>query len=255
MFPPADVEFDDFTDDIELNRLIKAAIWRFRKMRIRSGTARRSLQRFDASLADVEHVDYDRRRVPTVSYNRLNQHYRPAVELSRMILKSESIELESGDSTATSFFVDMNVVFENFVVVALREVLRLPTGVFPQNAQGKLFHLDRNRQVSLEPDLSWWDGGTCRFVGDVKYKPNVKGSDLYQLLAYVASADLPGGLLIYPEGEARPVRHEVRHLGRELRVMTINPQGTEEEILEEVKRVAVVIRRLRAAAIGEARAA
>ena len=49
---------------------------------------------------------------------------------------------------------------------------------------------------------------TVLFVGDAKYKriagqqfcaPN---ADLYQLLAYATALDLPGGLLIYAQGEA-----------------------------------------------------
>ena len=60
--------------------------------------------------------------------------------------------------------------------------------------------------MRLAPDLTWWDGPTCTFVGDAKYK-NVSGervpnADLYQLLAYATALDLPGGLLAYARGEA-----------------------------------------------------
>ena len=62
-------------------------------------------------------------------------------------------------------------------------------------------HLDEAGRVRLQPDLSWWDGRVCTFVGDAKYKrtkdERVPNADLYQMLAYATALDLPGGLLVY----------------------------------------------------------
>ena len=63
----------------------------------------------------------------------------------------------------------MNGVFEDFVVVALREVLGVSERAFHKGARGRELYLDSDRRVSLEPDISWWEAG-CAFVGDVKYK-------------------------------------------------------------------------------------
>ncbi len=192
LFPPAEVRYDEFTQDIEVNRLIKAAIARLGRMRIRSDAARRSLRLFDSALETVSLVHYDPRQLPDVVYTRLNEHYRPAVELAKLILRSTSFELRHGEVRASAFLVDMNEVFENFVVVALRDVLRLSARTFPQGASGRPLRLDSAERIALKPDLSWWDGGACTFVGDVKYKRvNVAGvehHDLYQLLAYTVSA-------------------------------------------------------------------
>ena len=73
--------------------------------------------------------------------------------------------------------------------------------------------LDHEGRVSLRPDLTWWDGLECLFVGDAKYK-NVTGArvphaDLYQLLSYVTALGLPGGLLVYAQGEAEPASYTV----------------------------------------------
>ena len=97
----------------------------------------------------------------------------------------------------------MNRVFEDFVIVALREALGLSAIIFTQGASGKLLHLDEARRVRLEPDMSWWEGSFCTFVGDVKYKrlTGNKNADLYQMLAYLAATDLQSGLLVYAAGE------------------------------------------------------
>ena len=50
--------------------------------------------------------------------------------------------------------------------------------------------------------------------------------DLYQLLAYATALDLPGGLLIYAQGEEEPAAHRVRHAGKLLEVAALNLSGT-----------------------------
>ena len=93
--------------------------------------------------------------------------------------------------------------------------------------------LDKTRRVRLEPDLSWWQDRCCVFVGDAKYK-NVAGersvpnADLYQLLAYVTALDLPGGLLIYAQGEADTTTYRVRHSRKRLEVAALDLSGTME---------------------------
>ena len=90
---------------------------------------------------------------------------------------------------------------------------------FPQGSRGHPLHLDEKRLIRLKPDVSWWEGSACRFVGDLKYKrldaSGVVHSDLYQLLTYSVAAGLPGGLLVYAAGEAEPKTHRIaKEIGR-----------------------------------------
>ena len=123
LFPPIEVSYDEFTEDIEPNRIIKAAIVRLGRMRIRSGKDRRRLREFDQILGQVAEVEYPPGAIPEVSFHRLNRHYEPAIRLAQLILRSTSIELLPGAARSSTFLVDMNKVFENFMVVALRETL------------------------------------------------------------------------------------------------------------------------------------
>ena len=86
---------------------------------------------------------------------------------------------------------------------------------------------------------------------EVQHVPN---ADLYQLLAYVTALDLPGGLLVYAQGEAEPVVHEVRCSGKRLEVAALDLSGTLDEVLRRVG-VAVKVRGLRDKARGMPRAA
>jgi 5-methylcytosine-specific restriction enzyme subunit McrC len=244
--PPIEVRYDEFTEDIEVNRLVKAAIRRLGMLRIRSETLRQSLRDFDGTLSRVSSVEYDSRNLPDISWTRLNEHYRPAVELAKLILRATSFELRHGEVRSTTFLVNMNVVFEDFVLVALRESLGLSEQTLPK---GALLHLDTVEEVRMEPDISWWEGRDCVFVGDVKYKrleaEAVKNADLYQLLSYTIASDLPEGLLVYAAGERDPGTHEVVHVGKELTIVTMDLDGKPEDILGQIDRIAERIRGMR----------
>lgn len=156
-YPPAEVVHDEFTEDVEENRLLKGGDLEVGPhARLRSGASRRSLGQLDAVLERVSLVGYDPQGLPDVSYTRLSERYRPAVELAKLVLRSAaSFELGHGRVRASSFLVDMNRVFEDFVVVALREALGATEREFPQGAEGRRLFLDEARRVRLEPDLSW----------------------------------------------------------------------------------------------------
>lgn len=249
--PPIEVAFDEFTTDIVENRLLRAALNVIRRSGVRSARVSDVLRAIETRLEDVALVEYEPRRLPTVAYTRLNAHYRPALELARYILASSSYELRDGEVRATAFVIEMNRTFEDFVVVALREVLNVPAHVFPQGVRHRLW-LDQDERLELRPDLSWWDGERCAFVGDVKYKrTDLDGepADLYQLLAYLIGTDLDQGMLVYAAGEADPTTHVVHLLGRRLIVRALSLQGGPAEILAEVGQLATEVRRLRREAI------
>ena len=154
----------------------------------------------------------------------------------------------------------MNDVFQGFVTRTLRESLgvsertlrsdqRLPRPIF----------LAEGESLRLKPDLTWWDGRTCTFVGDAKYKRidvrGVPNADLYQILAYATALDLPGGLLVYAKGEAEPVKYVVPGAGKRLEVFAVDLAGSIEDLHATVDRLAQRVRLLRSEALGAALAA
>jgi len=245
---PVELQYDDFTDDVIENRLLRAAIERLLRLPLRHESSRRDLRELHGSLATVTPVAYRAGRVPEPAWTRLNGRYRPAVDLARLILDNSSLNLTSGTTTATSVLFDMASVFEDFVVVSLREALGATDRTFPQGAVGRRLRLDSEGDIALAPDLSWWQDDRCLFVGDCKYKrakvEGVPNADLYQLLAYTTALDLPDGLLIYAAGEYPAGTHTVRHAGKRLHVVTLDLAGEPSMILMEIERLADRVRRL-----------
>ena len=245
---PIEVAYDEYTEDIEHNRLLKTALHRLSHAQIRSMTVRQELRRLRSAFDMVQLGAYRRGVVPAIRYTRLDEHYRPAVELARLIIENSSLELFGGKVSGASFLIDMNVVFEQFLYVALGEALNLTRDRWQHQARLKL---DKGGSINMEPDLSWWasrpGGGTLpRFVGDAKYKkldtPGFRHADIYQMLAYCTAADLPSGLLIYANGEGEPAKYRIDHAEKTIEVAALDLSGAPEAILGDVERLAERVR-------------
>ena len=196
----------------------------------------------------VELASYRRGAVPTIAYNRLNRHYRPAVELARLIIESSSLELRHGEVTGAAFMIDMNAVFERFLRAALREALHLPERQWPEGERERRLTLDEAGRVRLFPDLMWRSGPMREpiFVGDAKYKRIVPSgwpnADIYQMLAYCTAADL----LVRPPGlRGRGERHGVppsqARRQNDRGGMTLDLTGTPDEMLAAVGELASTV--------------
>ena len=251
---PVELRYDEFTADILLNRLVKAAAHRLGRLELRSREARNRVAWVAESLRDVSLAAFPPGGVPEVGFDRLNGHYRGVVALARLVLRHGAFEAGRGKVRASGFLMDMNQVFQEFVTVALRECLGLSEHSFRSDDRlsgDYRAHLDEADRVGLRPDLSWWDNGICTFVGDAKYKrtkdERAPNADLYQMLAYASALDLPGGLLIYAEGdpEGSAASYRVRHAGKHLHVATLDLAGPIANLKSEIGALAAQVRGLR----------
>ncbi len=242
---PVEVRYDEFTDDILENRLVKAAVARLGELRLRSQKARTGLGWAWAMLDNVSVVDYRPKDVPEVEFDRLNEHYRQVVALARLILRHGAFESGRGEVRAQGFLMDMNVVFQEFVTVALREALGVTESAFKERCIDKL---DEKGRISLKPDLVWQEGSSYKFIGDAKYKylepKGFKHADIYQMLAYCTAANLPSGLLIYAAGDNKqPSTYRVKHICKTIEVATLDLRGEMKDILREVKCIAGLVKK------------
>ena len=246
---PVELRFDEFTEDIRANQLVKTAAARLRNMTLNSSEARRGLGWIAAILENVSLLEFRRRNVPEIRFDRLNEHYRHVVGLARLVLLHSEFESFRGDVRASGFLINMNDLFQEFVTQALREALNVSDKTLRDDKSIRRLTLAKKNRVPIRPDLSWWDGENCMFVGDAKYKKvvhsSVPNADLYQLLAYTTALNLPGGLLIYAKGEAEAATYEIRNTCKQIEVVALDLSGTLEEILARVNDIACKIELLR----------
>lgn len=205
---PMACSWDDFTADVDENRCLTAAVRLALRVPDVPHDDRRRLRRLLAALDGVAEptVTMALDRLDRIQYSRLNEHYRPALALARLILANCTLQDQHGDTAASAFMLDMNQLFEDFVTARLQRAL---CGRLDVRAQTRPY-LDDERQVQIKPDLTFRHRGETVGVADLKYKlaeadtsttgpagPLARHGDYYQLLAYTTALKLSEGTLIY----------------------------------------------------------
>lgn len=248
---PMEVTYDEFTMDIAENRLLKAALRRIERLRLRDDRLKPLARELLSSLDVVADVRIDRRSLADVSITRLNRHYEQAIGLARLIVAFASADLVHGGAPVPSFVIDMDKVFEDFVYRVVGDALKLRRGRW---RQGKETTLDVRGRVAIKPDLSIWVGKRCTFVGDVKYKVTDIGEndDLYQVLSYARATGVREAVLVYASAAREADQHVVRHDGTTLHVRYIDLEANDDAIFAAATELAKLIRRIHAASRGGA---
>lgn len=242
---PVEVRYDDFTTDIEENRLLKAALGRVVRMKLKNEDLRNRAHTQRQALENVEAVRFRAGYLPRPMITRLNRHYESALDLARTVLQATTADLASGQLRTPTFLLDMNKVFEEFIYAKLHEHLRPKPPL--KWAHEKHVKLDELRRVTMKPDLSLWSRKRCVFVGDAKYKQTEIGDrdDLYQVLAYAKALGVPEAMLIYASVGRGRTSHIVRNDGAVIRIRALDLAAPEQlleehlaELAEEVLRMA-----------------
>lgn len=237
---PLAVSYQEHDEDILENRLLLAALDAVTELRIHSDTTRHSVTRLRRTLTDVTSERYDPRQLPTVTWTRLNQHYRPAVELARLILTGVEADLHAGAIRAPGLVINMNSLFENFVRNATRHALDLTEQEFPTGRDAPL-PLDDARRLLVEPDLSRWINGRCRIVGELKYRYDTghgHAPNLYQTLAYATAAGVPDAILVYADGPTTGTTHHLPNTGVRIHVRHLDLNLPPADLLHQIRLLA-----------------
>lgn len=248
LVPPISVTFDDYSVDNTENRIIKCAIDAASHLPIRRKKTIDDLQYLRAMFSDVTHVEFDKNFLPEPVWTRLNAHLKYPVDLAKRVIRSSSISLNSGTDASDEFLINMANVFEDFVVTALREELKLSASDMPRaNEIANNPYLDQDRLIKLKPDISRWSGQRCVAIGDVKYKrttaDGVLHPDIYQLLAYSIATDLKRASVIYAcgKGEREDLMigtHHVSGAEIDIDVFALDLTRSSDEVLAQIAEIA-----------------
>ena len=213
------VTFDEFTADNQLNRVLRYVVERLYQL-TRNFHNRQMLHELQQWMEDVTLLPKvnieDLRLIPIT---RLNQCFEPLLNLARLFLENESIQLSSGNfqTFAFAFALDINKLFEEFVISFIdrhrHEIL--PTALqdceLLSQSMGAVRYLAKTSNqlpvFQLKPDLVMRQKVSFPLIIDTKYKRLKEGdrklgvsqADFYQMYAYSQRYDCPHVLLIYPQ--------------------------------------------------------
>ena len=119
MLVPLEVSYDEFTEDIAENRILRAALDRMGKVPGVRPEVLSRLRQLKGKLDAVTRLPSGA-PLPPWSPSRMNVRYHAVLRLAELILRNASAEAGEGKQQTASFVVDMAQVFGDFVGAALR---------------------------------------------------------------------------------------------------------------------------------------
>lgn len=198
------VEYDEFTEDNLLNRILKTVMKRMREL-TKSAENKRKLTIGINALGNVGSIQLSNVTFERVRFNRLNEMYRPLFDMARMFYRNQQPGLRAGDEYTFSFLVPLNELFE-YTVYKLMERGYERTH-FKLGYQGPRKYLDSSQSTFLlKPDITVTGRTGVEMIVDAKYKEpfvdslvKLSQSDVYQMLAYAVRYRCSSVSLIYPK--------------------------------------------------------
>jgi 5-methylcytosine-specific restriction enzyme subunit McrC len=211
------VTYDEFTADNQLNRVLRYVVERLYQL-TRNFHNRQMLHELRQWMEEVTLLPkVNAEDLRLINITRLNQRFEPLLNLARLFLENESLQLSSGSFETFAFALDMNKLFEEFVIIFID---RHRVDILPEHLQdcellpqslGAVRYLARNsdnHQVfQLKPDLVIRHKVSFPLLVDTKYKRlkecdrklGISQADFYQMYAYAQRYDCHHVLMIYPQ--------------------------------------------------------
>jgi 5-methylcytosine-specific restriction enzyme subunit McrC len=204
-----------FTCNNELMKYLKACTLYFANLS-KSNWLRIQMHRLSSLFGDVDTIDINKMKNKNIKFNRLNEPYQDAYNLSRLILSGLLIKPNSSESVSgVVFLLDMNKLFEDFFAAFIennwKKLSRKHSSakILKQKSSKYLF-IDRKARP-LIPDVRVLNpSDETEIVFDTKYKskpePIILGDafsrvskvDLYQMYAYSTKYNAKETILVYP---------------------------------------------------------
>jgi len=202
MLVPLEVSYDEFTEDIAENRILRAALERMGTVPGVRPEVLSRLRQLKGKLDAVTRLPSGA-PLPPWSPSRMNVRYHAVLRLAELILRNASAEAGEGKQQTASFVVDMAQVFEDFVGAALREAMSAYPGELRLQYNALLSEAvhDADR-LSVRPGAVHLLGGRPVVVYDAKYKAASDlgaslSADHFQMLAYCTALRVPTAWLVY----------------------------------------------------------
>lgn len=213
-------EYDEITTSTIENQIIKSTLFNALKLPLSENTYRRILLLIRL-LSDISCINLSKKTFQNISYHRLNFHYKSIISLCKLIFENSILSDNEGAHPFSGFIVDMNKIFEKFVLRYLQSKLSeeyIHPGSKTDWAVPKDAYLP-----ALKPDIVI--DGKCLI--DTKYYSSPLGdnnklhsSHLYQMLTYMNAYKL-SGVLVYPENNISiNNKYSTNHLN--ISIKTIN---------------------------------
>jgi 5-methylcytosine-specific restriction enzyme subunit McrC len=202
--------YSEFTCDTMENRILKYTLYHLSRIKLSSNVLQKRVRQTIHFFDQVSLVVVYSKSFPKIIYTRLTEHYRPIINLCQLIIENSTLNLQkTGEIRYSSFLIDMNRLFESFLLGFLSKKLK----GYNVRGEGRGMHdysLDLMGEMTQKPDIIVRKNGIDLLVIDAKYKQlkinqnrqiDVIISDARQVWSYcrVPKTKMPFGILVYPK--------------------------------------------------------
>jgi len=172
-------EFDDFSEDNELNQFFLYAI----KTLINFTKNKMTLRKCEIIFDEVSLRKFDINNMK-FNFNRLNDRFKSSFTIALFVLQ-KFIPMFESHKHSFSFLFDMNELFEKFIGNIYKDTHK------NVNLQAK----ETFNQLTLKPDI------ICdNLIIDTKYKTkDLETNDKYQMFVYGVNFKIKNTMLLYPK--------------------------------------------------------
>lgn len=202
--------FDELSEDIWLNRIMKAAIFHLSRISFSSANQQR-LRELTFVYADIAQFPPSALRWGEVVLDRTNRRWQELLSMARLFLLNRYQTTTSGAGRGTALLFEMNALFEEYVGRLISRALA-ESDLSVSLQGGRLFCLsaeDTERGFfQTKPDILIRRANEVVHVIDTKWKrissriddpkQGVSQADVYQMMAYAQLYRAPRLTLLYP---------------------------------------------------------
>lgn len=203
--------FEEYSIDNKLNRIFKYCINKL-IMNIHNNEITKYLRYLMVNLEEVSDIEIIDKGVLDYNFDRLNNRFRTAFILAKMIINGYSSMGSKGKNESFSILFEMNEVFEKYIYYVLKKINEKNT-IYYQHKKYKLLVSDKSGRdiFQLIPDIVMEVDDKEKIIIDTKWKyieskrnrHGVKREDIFQAYAYLSRyKDAKNVILLYPYNES-----------------------------------------------------
>tara|TARA_R110000796_G_scaffold221657_1_gene337805 strand:+ start:20461 stop:21792 length:1332 start_codon:yes stop_codon:yes gene_type:complete len=203
-------QFDALSEDIALNRVMKAVV-RHLSITSRSSANQQRLRELAFVYSDISDVPPSALRWDQVVIDRTNRRWHELLSMAQLFLDGRYQTTTGGAVQGTALLFEMNSLFEEYVGRLISRALA-GTGATVSLQGGRLFCLSAETTerglFQTKPDILIRRAGKVTHVIDTKWKrisssiddpkQGVSQSDVYQMMAYAHLYQAQRITLLYP---------------------------------------------------------
>ena len=214
--------FDELSTDILENRIIKFVLQSLSQCYYFDDNINAKMLQLSKFLDEITLQPITNDAINLIDYTPLNHHYKTILLLCELFLQSFSIEQRIGEKTVNAFLIDMNLLFEKFIVNLIKERFQNEIGFDIEEQKSE--YADSNRDLEVRLDILVNYNKTPIFVLDTKYmefegKPN--SSHIAQMNLYSNIKKIKNCGLVY-HGNSSNIIYYLENIDLYLNILSVD---------------------------------